>query len=90
MPGAIFDANDKAGISKLQADSAKAKLLDPDAWTQESFVLGKNFAYAEPVMSENTVAVLTRTYETDARNVARSQAALAAARLANVLNDAFK
>ncbi|WP_027162792.1 S1/P1 nuclease [Mesorhizobium sp. WSM1293] len=90
VPGAIFDANDKAGISKLQADSAKAKLLDPDAWTQESFVLGKNFAYAEPVMSENTVAVLTRTYETDARNVARSQAALAAARLANVLNDAFK
>lgn len=90
VPGAIFDANDKAGISKLQVDSTKAKVLDPDVWTQESFVLGKKFAYGEPVLSENTVAVLTRTYETDARNVARSQAALAAARLAGVLNDAFK
>lgn len=59
-------------------------------WTQESFVLGKKFAYAEPVLSEGTVSMLHRTYETDARNVARSQAALAAARLANVLNAAFK
>ncbi|SJM31999.1 hypothetical protein BQ8482_220170 [Mesorhizobium delmotii] len=41
MPGAIFDANDKAGISKLQVDQAKAKVLDPDVWAQESFVLGK-------------------------------------------------
>ena len=53
-------------------------------------MLGRKFAYGEPVLSENTVAVLIRTYETDARNVARSQAALAAARLAGVLNDAFK
>ncbi|RUV99084.1 MULTISPECIES: S1/P1 nuclease [unclassified Mesorhizobium] len=90
VPGAIFDANDKGGISKLQVDSVKAKILDPDVWTHESFVLGKKFAYEEPVLSENTVAVLTRTYETDARNIARTQAALAAARLANVLNDAFK
>jgi len=90
VPGAIFDANDKAGISKLQVDSTKAKVLDPDVWTQESFVLGRKFAYGEPVLNENTVAVLTRTYETDARNVSRSQAALAAARLANVLNAAFQ
>ncbi|RUW55467.1 hypothetical protein EOA32_01580 [Mesorhizobium sp. M1A.F.Ca.ET.072.01.1.1] len=90
VPGAIYDANDKAGLAKVQVDGTKAKVLDPDMWTQESFVLGRKFAYAEPVLSEGTVAVLTRRYETDARNIARSQAALAAARLANVLNEAFK
>jgi hypothetical protein len=37
----------------------------------------------------NTV-FLTRAYETNARNIARSQAALAAARLANHLNEALR
>ncbi|SJM31998.1 hypothetical protein BQ8482_220169 [Mesorhizobium delmotii] len=52
--------------------------------------MARKFAYADPVLSEGTLSVLGRTYETDARNVAKSQAALAPARLANVLNDAFK
>ena len=34
--------------------------------------------------------LLTRDYETNARNIARSQAALAAARLANLLNNALR
>jgi hypothetical protein len=59
-------------------------------WTQESFVLAKKFAFGEPVLSEGTESVLTRSYGTDARNVARSQAALAATRLANLVNEAFK
>jgi hypothetical protein len=34
--------------------------------------------------------LLTREYETNARNISRSQAALAAARLANLINNALK
>ena len=43
-----------------------------------------------PVSTGKDAVQLTREYETDARNVARRQAALAAARLPNLLNDALK
>lgn len=90
MPGAIFDANDKPVFRSSRSTARRPRCLTQMLGPQESFVLGKKFAYAEPALSEGTMTVLPRTYETDARNVAKSQAALAATRLANVLNDAFK
>jgi hypothetical protein len=88
--GAIFDAKDHGGLMSVHPDADAAQALDPDAWVTESFELAKKFAYAPPVSTGKDAVQLTREYETNARNVARSQAALAAARLANLLNDALK
>jgi hypothetical protein len=38
----------------------------------------------------SNASLVIREYETKARNIARSQAALAAARLANLINEALK
>ena len=67
-----------------------AKVDDPERWIQESAALAKTYAYAAPVSAGSNATLLTREYETNARNIARSQAALAAARLANLLNTAFQ
>ncbi len=88
--GAVFDADDKDGLASLGVSEAAAKVSDPDAWVQESADLAKQFAYAAPISLGKNAVQLTRDYETNARNIARSQAALAAARLANLLNDALK
>jgi len=88
--GALFDADDQAGLGNVTPDPAKVLILDPDTWAQESFELAKQNAYAPPIRSDKTAVQLTRDYETNARNVARSQAALAAARLANLLNVVLK
>lgn len=88
--GAIKDADDAAGLGKVTPDAAKAQVLDPETWAQESFELAKQYAYAPPVRTDETAVELTRDYETNARNVARSQAALAAARLANLLSGLLK
>ena len=88
--GAVFDAADKDGLSNITVNKVTAQISDPQAWVEESAELAKQFAYALPVSTGTNAALLTREYETNARNIARSQAALAAARLANLLNDAFK
>ncbi len=84
--GATLDAFDDGELAEVVADPAKAAISDPEIWLDESFALAKDFAYAEPVRTGSAPYVLTRDYETNARNVSRSQAALAAARLANLLN----
>jgi hypothetical protein len=88
--GAIFDADGQDGIASITVNKAMAQVSDPQAWTEESAEIAKQFAYDSPVSTGTNPVFLTRDYETSARNVARSQAALAAARLANLLNDAFK
>lgn len=87
--GAIYDAT-HGGISSLTPDATKAQILDPDIWAEESFDIAKQQAYLAPIRADKTPVELTRDYETNARNVARNQAALAAARLANLLNGALK
>jgi hypothetical protein len=87
--GAIYDA-DHGGVTSVTPDGAKAQLLDPETWAQESFELAKTFAYAEPIRTDKQAVELTRAYETNARDVARKQAALAAARMANLLNELLK
>ena len=85
--GAITDADAKFnGLKNVVPDAAKSQILDPAGWAQEDFELAKQNAYAAPIPNDATPVQLTRDYETNARNVARSQAALAAARLANLLN----
>lgn len=88
--GAVFDADATDGLASIVTNDASAQISDPQAWTEESVALAKQFAYAPPVSSGKNAVLLTRDYETNARNVARGQAALAAARLANVLNTALR
>jgi len=94
-----------SGVDKIPVDDGQAQIADPAIWFMESFELAKKFAYAEPVLSKITpvklgpdskpdlpssdAVELTQTYEEDAENIARSQAALAAERLARILNEAF-
>lgn len=88
--GAVFDADATDGLASIVTNDASAQISDPQAWAEESVALAKQFAYAPPVSTGKNAVLLTRDYETNARNVARGQAALAAARLANVLNTALR
>jgi hypothetical protein len=88
--GAVFDANANDGIASIRVNTIAAQISDPEAWINESAELAKQFAYSPPVSTGTNAVLLTREYETNARNIARSQAALAAARLANLINNALK
>lgn len=88
--GAIFDAGGQDGIKAIDPNPAETAIADPEIWVEESAAIARAYAYAAPVGAGANAVMLTREYETTARNVARTQAALAAARLANVLNSAFK
>ncbi len=88
--GAVFDADDKNGIDSISVNKDAAQISDPETWVEESSALARQLSYAPPVSTGTNPVLLTREYETNARNVARSQAALAAARLARLLNEALK
>jgi S1/P1 Nuclease len=90
VAGAVFDADEKGGLAEVLVDAGAAKKIDPAVWAMESFELAKTFGYAQPVTTGQESAGLTRAYETTARTVARSQAALAAARLSNLLNEVLR
>ncbi len=68
------------------ADPALASESNPEDWLRESEKLAEDVAYAGPLHDCTKTCELDRQYETNARNTARAQAALAAARLANLLN----
>ena len=62
-------------------------VTDPEAWITGSFDLAKTFSYAAPVgASTSTAFRLDDKYRVDAARVARSQVALAGARLAKLLD----
>ena len=88
--GAIRDALISDDTKLPEPDSTLATNINPDDWFTESEKLAEANAYAEPVKSGAQPHLLDRQYETNARNVARQQAALAGARLANLLNAALK
>jgi hypothetical protein len=88
--GAVFDADADDGIANIAVNKAAAQISDPEAWIKESAEFAKQFAYAPPVSPGTNAVLLTREYESNARNIAHSQAALAAARLAILINDALK
>ena len=87
--GAVFDATARDGLVHVPVDPGLAAISDPEVWLKESFDAAQMFAYAEPVLSGTEPVELTRAYETAARTASRARAALAAQRLANLLNRAF-
>ena len=88
--GAVFDADAEDGISKISVNRTAAQVSDPEAWINESAEFAKQSAYLPPVSTGTNAVLLSRDYETNARNIARSRAALAAARLANLINNALR
>jgi S1/P1 Nuclease len=88
--GAIFDADEQDGLRSITANSTSVQITDPQTWIEESAELARLYAYASPVSLGTNTVMLTRDYETNARNIARSQAALAAARLARLLNESLR
>jgi len=88
--GAITDALvDKDGKLPV-ADPILASESDVEDWFRESERLAENVVYAGPLRDCTQVCELDRQYETNARLTARAQAALAAARLANLINAALQ
>ncbi|WP_168600811.1 S1/P1 nuclease [Rhizobium sp. SG741] len=88
--GAIFDGLVNADTRLPEPDTTLAAEHDPEKWFQESQKLAIDVAYAEPVRSGPAPYMLDRTYETNALTTGRNQAALAAARLANLITVALK
>jgi hypothetical protein len=86
----MSDADDRNGLASVAVDDAAAQIIDPQSWIEESAELAKQYAYAAPVSFGRNAVPLTHDYETNAHNIARNRAALAAARLANLLNSALK
>jgi len=72
------------------ADATRAAILDESVWTRESFELARTVVYVVPVGDGLGPFTLSAQYRDKARATARSQAALAGARLAAVLNRDLK
>lgn len=87
---AIADALVNPATKLPDPDPTLASVADPAAWVAEGKTLAQDFVYAEPVRSGARPYMLDRQYETNARMIARQRAALAGARLANLINEALK
>ncbi|MBK1660181.1 S1/P1 nuclease [Paracraurococcus ruber] len=72
------------------APAASVARMDPAAWARESHALARDVVYAPPVRADGQPSQLTEAYMQRAEAVAASQAALAGARLASLLNAALK
>jgi len=72
------------------APASEAAIADEVSWATESFELAKRYAYAEPVGLGHGPFVLDEAYQATAWNIARQRAALAGARLANLINAALR
>ena len=79
-----------AAAAKLpRPDSKQAAIDDESVWIREGFELARAVVYAPPVGVGRGPFTLDAKYEATARKVARERMALAAARLANLLNDSL-
>lgn len=72
-----------------------AAIADPAGWVDESAALAKSVVYVAPISEDNDPAVTISprpdaAYQKQALQVARSQAALAGYRLADLLNNDLK
>jgi len=70
--------------------TGKAKIKDADVWITESFNLAKSKVYKSPIGVGAGPFTLTEKYKTTAQTVAKQRAALAGARLGNLLNQELK
>jgi hypothetical protein len=80
-----------AAATRLPApDPALAAEKDETAWVQESLQVAEQSVYMPPIGDGNGPYKLTPAYKSDAKRVAQQRAALAGARLANLLNAELK
>ncbi|MCP3441298.1 S1/P1 nuclease [Bradyrhizobium sp. CCGUVB14] len=63
---------------------------DENDWIQESFEIAKSSVYAPPIRGGDGPYKLTQPYQSRAHRIANQRIALAGARIAAILNDAFK
>jgi hypothetical protein len=70
-------------------DSARAGIADPKIWIEESAALARGAVYTPAIGDGPGPFRLDDAYQAKALQIARAQAALAAARLANLLNAAL-
>lgn len=82
-PGDVIDA-----AADLRA--ADPGSLDEKDWIQESFEIAKQSVYAPPIRGGDGPYKLTAAYQSRAHRIANQRIALAGARIAAILNDAFK
>jgi hypothetical protein len=80
-----------AAAAKLKkASGAPVANTDPHSWITESFAIAKKSAYRSPIGTTNKTFTLTASYKKAATAIGRDRIALGGARLAKLLNDAFK
>jgi hypothetical protein len=73
-----------------KADESLASITDEKAWIEESFKIAKNDVYKSPIGLTKEPSTITQAYKDNAERIAKQRIALAGARLAKLLNDAFK
>jgi hypothetical protein len=88
--GAIMDAMTDSDMKLPSANATLAAESNPDDWFREGEKLAEDIVYAGPLHDCTQTCELDRAYETQALATARSQAALAGARLANLINSALQ
>jgi S1/P1 Nuclease len=74
-----------AGLDQLPAAAEDASI-----WIDASFLLARNFVYSDPVAAGDGPFQSTKKYEDAARLLARNEASLAGARLAEILKSGLK
>jgi len=72
------------------ADATAAAITQATVWINESFAAAKSTVYTTPIGNGEGQFTLTHAYDTKAKDLANKRVALAGARLANMLNAAFR
>jgi len=72
------------------ADPQRAAIIDEAVWIRESFEAAQTYVYVLPIGAGAGPFELTDAYAGAAQELAGQRIALAGARLANLLNDAFR
>lgn len=70
-------------------DAGKAAIGEPAMWLIESFVHAQNVVYVPEIQDNSAVSPLPASYKQQALDLSKAQAALAAARLARLINGAL-
>jgi hypothetical protein len=72
------------------ADPAEAKISDPSIWFTESFEIAKKDVYTSEIGPGKGPYTVSAAYLKNAKAIAQERAAIAGARLANLINTALK
>ena len=93
----VLGTDDRVSVSLSAArllppvDPTEAAIKDEAAWIDESFRIAQESVYKDPPIGNGTGPfALTNDYRNTAKRVALARIALAATRLANMLNDELK